>query len=557
MLRNGLLGTALLILSSSVLLRAPDLIGQPTFEDIAERAGAHFVLRNGATGKKHLIEPMTGGVAILDYNNDGWPDLYFVNGATVPGLEKIDETYSNRLYRNNADGTFSDVTRQAGVGGTGYSMGVAVGDYNNDGSPDIFVAGVGVNTLYRNRGDGSFEDATAKAHLSNANSSRRLWSVAAGWFDYDADGKLDLFVVNYLTWNPENERVCPNATAGYRIYCDPRYYEGLVNSLYHNNGDGTFTDVSAQSGIGAHKGKGMSATFADYDGDGKLDIFVTNDTMPNFLFHNEGGGRFRETALEAGVALNDNGQPVSSMGVDFRDYNNDGRDDLIITALAGESFPVFRNLGSGIFKGATFETGVARAVSSSSGWSTGFFDFNNDGYKDLFTANGDVQDNVEVYSSRRSRQPNLMLMNRKNGTFQDCTAQAGAGFKQLGLHRGAAFGDLDRDGKIDIVVTRLNEPAEILRNITGTNNNWLTLLLEGRKSNRDGIGARVEVADASGLKQWNHVTTAAGYASSSDRALHFGLGRSTVARVAILWPSGQRQKLENVHADQVLKVREP
>jgi enediyne biosynthesis protein E4 len=535
---------------------APDPV---TFEDVAARSGVNFVLRNSATGSKYLVETMIGGVAVLDYNDDGKLDLYFVNGARLPEINKTDASYHNRLYRNNGEGSFTDVTTQAGVSGEGYGMGVAAADYDNDGFVDLFLPGVGRNILYRNRGDGTFEDVTSRAGLHDGKSGqKRLWSVAAGWFDYDNDSFLDLFVVRYVNWDPEREPVCSETAARLRTYCHPRYYAGLPNSLYRNNRDGTFSDVSVSSGIASFIGKGMSVAFADYDADGDPDIFLTNDTIPNFLFRNEGGSRFSQVALQAGVAFNEDGRALSSMGVDFRDYDNDGRDDLFITALANETFPLFRNLGLGLFDDVTFPARVGRATVAVSGWSNGIFDFNNDGYKDLFVANGDVQDNTELYSSRQSRQPNSILINQQDGAFADFSRQAGPQFQATGMHRGAAFGDFDRDGRVDVAVTRLNERAELFRNTSPASNHWLALRLVGSRSNRDGIGARVQLVSASRQAQWNHVATAVGYSSSSAAYVHFGLGKDALVKfVEIKWPSGVLQRIENIAVDRYLVVREP
>jgi hypothetical protein len=421
------------------------------FEDVAAPAGVDFVVRNSVSPNKHQPETMIAGVAVFDYNHDGRPDIYFVNGATMPGLEKTDPSFHNGLYRNNGDGTFSNVTAQAGVAGIGYGMGAAAGDYDNDGNADLFLPGLNPNLLYRNRGDGAFEDATQRAGLEGIDPQRgKPWAIAAGWFDYDADGWLDLFVVNYCVWKPETEPFCGDRAAGYRTYCHPKYYDALPNSLYHNDGDGTFTDVSRPSGIADHLGKGMGVAFADYDGDGDLDVFVANDTTPNFLFRNDGRGRFTEAAVRAGVAYNDDGRAVSSMGADFRDYDNDGRPDVFVAALANETFPLFRNIGRGFFTDVTYRSRIGGFTLAASGWSNGIYDFNNDGYKDLFAAAGDVQDNTELFSSRKSRQPNVMLVNMKNGTF------AAAGVSSPALHRGVAFGDFNLDGRVDAVVTRLS-----------------------------------------------------------------------------------------------------
>jgi len=431
------------------------------------------------------------------------------------------------------------------VGGAGYNIGVAAGDYDNDGYADLFVTSVNGNTLFHNRGNGTFEDVTRAAGLESHD-----WAVAAAWVDYDNDGRLDLFVVNYVKWDPAVELFCGDAARGIRTYCHPRFYEPLPNRLYHNNGDGTFSDVSDVSGIAAHRGKGMGVAIADYDHDGWMDVFVANDTVPNFLFHNEHNGRFRESALQAGVGLNDDGKALSSMGVDFRDLDNDGWEDLVITALASETFPVFRNLSHGLFSDVTYPSHVGAITMPVSGWSMGIFDFDNDGWKDVFVAAGDVQDNTELFSSRKSRQQNLLLLNDGHGAFRAAFAGPPA------LNRGVAFGDFDRDGRVDAVVTRLNEPPVLLRNIMGAGNHWIALNLIGARSNRDGIGARVAVRSG-GVMQVNRVTTSTGYACASESAVHFGLGRSTRAdSIEIEWPSGSRQVLANVPADSYMTVRE-
>ncbi|MSV30338.1 MAG: CRTAC1 family protein [Bryobacterales bacterium] len=499
---------------------------------------------------------MAGGVAVFDYNNDGRPDIYFVNGARQPALEKSDASFYNRLYRNEGGGRFADVTIASGVPGEGYATGVAAADYDNDGFADLFIAGVNRNILYRNRGDGTFEDITVRAGLAHRGAGLKPWSIAAGWFDYDNDGQLDLFVVNYCVWIPEKEPPCTVGKA--RTYCHPKYYAGLPNSLYHNNGNGTFTDVSENSGVGRHVGKGMAVAFLDFDHDGKLDVAVTNDTVPNFLFRNEGGGRFREMGLTAGIAFNDDGRALSSMGVDARDIDNDGREDLFITANNNETFPLFRNTGKGLFADITYPSGVGRQTLPYTGWSNGVYDLNNDGRKDLFAARGAIDDNVEEFSHRRSAQSNAVLARLEDGRFADVTGSAGSGFLQPGLHRGAAFGDFDGDGRVDVVVSRIGGRARLFRNTSPVKNHWLALRLRGRRSNRDGIGSMVHVTGASGREQWNRVTTATGYASSSDRTVFFGTGSDAVAKtVEIQWPSGERQRLVNVACDRYLTVEEP
>ena len=516
------------------------------FREVSQSAGLDFALQNNPTPRKHMIETMPGGVAAFDYNNDGLTDIFFTNGASIPSLEKDSPRFSNRLYRNDGGMRFTDVTSEAGIAGAGYSMGAAAADYNNDGHADLFVAGVYRNILYRNQGNGKFEDVTEAAGIKSDK-----WSVAAGWFDYDNDGWLDLFVVNYAHWTPDFDRYCGERDRNLRVYCHPKYFEGLANTLYRNRRDGTFEDVTAKAGIAAHIGRGMSVAFADYDNDGLMDIFVTNDNMPNFLFHNQGDGTFKEVALEAGVALTNYGLPVASMGADFRDYDNDGLPDLNITALAGETFPLFKNLGKGLFQDATHQSRLAALTTTRSGWSNGFFDFNNDGWKDLFTANSDVNDLIDLFQSTHYKQTNTLLANLQDGTFQDVSAEAG--FTLARAHRGSAFADFNNDGRIDIVVSALGEPAELWQNISPDVNHWLMLRLIGTRSNRDGIGAIIRLGNQS-----NHVTTAVGYASSSPSAVHFGTGKlEKIEQIEIRWPSGIVQVLRNVVANQVLEVHEP
>lgn len=517
------------------------------FREVANAAGLNFVLENHATPEKHEIETMLGGVATFDYNGDGLTDIYFTNGANFPSLEKDSPKYFNRLYRNEGGMKFTDVTMQAGVQGAGYSMGAAAGDYDNDGHVDLFVAGVYRNTLYRNLGNGRFEDVTTHASIKSDK-----WSVAGGWVDYDNDGWLDLFVVNYTDHPLTFNRFCGDPERDIRMYCDPKYLEGLSNTLYHNNRDGTFTDVTVEAGLAKHIGKGMSVAFADYDRDGFMDIFVTNDSVPNFLFHNRRDGTFNEVGLLAGVALPINGEAVSSMGTDFRDYDNDGLPDISVAALAGETFPLFRNLGGGLFEDATYSSGLATATTRRSGYAVGFFDFNNDGWKDIFTANSHVDDNIELFMAAQYKLQNSVFVNRGDGSFHDMSQEAGFEREPPRAHRGAAFADFNNDGNIDIVVSAIGAPAELWENVSAEDNNWLVIKLIGSKSNRDGIGAMMSVDG-----QYNHMTSAVGYASSSHFGTHFGLGKKRRAsKIEIHWPSGIVQVLRDVPANQVLTVHE-
>ena len=526
------------------------------FENILASSGIAFVLDNSSTPQKYQIETMAGGVAAFDYNNDGLLDLYFTNGARLPDMNKSDPKFFNRLYRNNGDGTFTDVTVHAGVQGSYYSMGVTAADYDNDGHADLFVAGVNGNQLFHNNGDGTFTDVTQKAGVSGVRPDiGKPFSVAAGWFDYDNDGHLDLMVINYLKWSLETDPKC--MVKGVRTYCSPDSFAGLPNLLYHNNGDGTFTDVSESSGIFQHVGKGMSVAFADYDDDGFTDAFVSNDSFRNFLFHNNGNGTFSEVGILTGVAFNENGKPVAGMGVDFRDMDNDGRPDIFETAMYGDTFPLFRNLGKGQFEDVTTRSRVANATHRLTAWGNGIFDFDNDGWKDLFVANGGILDNSEIVDGLPYKLPNSLLKNNRDGTFVDVSASAGKSFNVPDAHRGTAFGDLNNGGRIDIVSSSLNSKPEILSNRSENLNHWLLIALVGKRSNRDGLGARLKITTASGT-QYNHATTSVGYGSSSDKRVHFGLGTcAKVDRIEIAWPSGIKQVLKDVAANQILTVAEP
>jgi hypothetical protein len=527
-----------------------------SFENRQPQSGVDFVLNNGTTVDKPIIDSIPGGVALLDYDNDGFLDIFFTNGARIPSLSKEVPGFYNRLYHNNHDGTFTDVTEKAGLSGTGYSIGVAAADFDNDGWTDLYVTGINRNILYRNNHDGTFTDVTEKAGVSGVNSAgKKLLSVSAAWIDYDNDGRLDLFVTNYLDWSSETSKVC--GLPGKRLSCPPSLYLGEPSILYHNNGDGTFTDVSESTGIADQIGKGMGVAVADYDGDGWMDIFVANDNQRNFLFKNRRGERFDEVGVEAGVAYTDDGIPVSSMGVDFRDYRNDGRPGIFITALGGETFPLYRNEGNGLFNMDTYPANIGFPTYKMSGWGAGIVDFSNDGYKDLFSANSHVSENADIDPQQHYLQTNAVFENMKDNTFQDVSAHAGPGLSLRAAHRGAAFGDLNNDGKIDIVVSVIAGHAELLYNTTANGNPWLLIQTIGTKSNRDGIGTQIKLTSQSGSVQFNQVTTAGSYASSSDKRVHFGLGRDTLVKeITLRWPSGIVQTLHNVKADQILKVTE-
>ena len=550
----------LVVIGAGMLVAGSSETSPPAirFEEIATKSGLNFTTSSSPTPNKNQVETMVAGVALLDYDNDGYLDIFLVNGAAIPSLRKESPAYWNRLYHNNHDGTFTDVTEKAGVAGSGYGMGVAIGDYDNDGWPDIFVANVTSNQLLHNNRDGTFTDVTVKAGLQGATlDGEKMWSVGGGWFDYNNDGLLDLFVVNYCKWEVNKDPYC-TIGGGVRGYCHPKYYAPTHNSLYRNNGDGTFTDVSDETGIAPQFGKGMSVSFADYDGDGFLDAFVANDTTRNFLFHNLGGKKFEEVGELAGVAYGSNGKALSGMGSDFRDVNNHGRADIWHTAVEFETFPLYENRGRGEFADVTVSGGLARVTSQMSGWGNGIFDFDNDGWKDLFVARSNVLDNIsQLVAEREYPERNSVFRNLGNGRFEDVGAEAGDDFERAAAHRGAAFGDIDNDGRVDAVVTVLNGPVKVFHNISSEKNHWILLNLEGSKSNRMGIGAQIRVTTEDGHVQWNEVTTAVGYASSSDSRVHFGVGLNRhIKEIEIRWPSSIRQVIQNADVDQILTIHE-
>jgi hypothetical protein len=536
------------LLKTAIIMLMLPALATPVLE-ARPQAGLDFTLRNSPTPQKYLIETMPGGVALLDYNNDGLLDIFLVNGGRVTSpmhtpesFDRSNPLYWNRLYRQNKDGSFTDVTKEAGLANAGdgnYGMGVAVGDYDNDGYPDIYVTNYGKNTLYHNNRDGTFTDVTEKAGVAAGG-----WSESAGFVDYDNDGKLDLFVTRYMEWDTKRSKSCGGE---WHTYCPPEEFPATTSILYHNRGDGTFEDVSQRSGIAAKKGRGLGVAFADYDDDGFTDIFVANDGMQQFLFHNNGDGTFTETGMTAGTALSEDGRRLSGMGVVFQDYDNDGRPDIIVTELPREIYGVYHNDGKGTFSYQSLQTGLGVLSSGSSGWGVGLEDFDNDGWKDLFVAQGHVLDNVEAIDpSLHYKELPLLAMNHQ-GRFE----RADPGISSPVVGRGAAFGDLNNDGWQDVVMTVLGGHPEVFLN-HGGKQHWLVIKLRGTRSNRDGLGARVRVNG-----QTRFATTSGSYLSASDKRLHFGLGPAETAKIEVDWPSGARQTLNDVRADQFLEVVEP
>ena len=538
--------------------RAPSQGAVPArFVDITEQAGVHFLHVAPHTSRKYLLETMGSGVALFDCDNDGRLDIFLVNGApytdpTPKGFipQKTGPQDWNRMYHQKPDGTFEDITEKSGLKGVGYGMGVAVADYDNDGYEDVFVTGYGGNRLYHNNGDCTFTDVTEKAGVGGSG-----WSSSAAWVDLDNDGLLDLVVARYVTWDWEDVW-CGEHREGYRGICHPDVFLPITMLVYHNDGNGHFTEVSHKLGLDK-PAKALGVAMADYDRDGRIDLFIANDSMPEFLFHQKPDGTFEEVGLESAVAVNSEGQTYAGMGVDFADYDNDGWPDIVVTDLAKQRYALYENNRDGTFNYTSLLTGLSSESELHSGWSLRFMDYDNDGWKDLLIAQGHDMDNIERVSPMlRYREP-MMLLRNTGGKFVDVSSISGDIFQDAWVGRGMAIGDIDNDGRIDAVVSTNGGLAHILLNKTVTSNHWITLRLIGHKSNRDGIGAVVKLTTANG-SQWVTCTTAGGYMSSSDPRVHFGMGDSPVAEsIEIRWPSGIVQTLSNVKGDRQIQVDEP
>lgn len=553
---------AALLLSQLTHAQAPAIPSQPSapapvagkFVDVASSLGIQFLHQAPHTSRKYLIETMGSGVGLFDCDNDGKLDILFINGApytdptprgTIP--EKTGPEYWNRMFHQKKDGTFEDITEKAGLKGVGYGMGVAVADYDNDGYEDVYVTGYGSNHLYHNNGNCTFTDVSEKAGVTGGG-----WSSSAAWVDLDRDGLLDLVVDRYVTWDWD-DKFCGQVEN--RGYCHPDVFQPITMLVYHNDGNGHFTEVAHKLGLD-RPAKALGIAVADYDRDGRPDIFVANDSMPEFLFHQKKDGTFEEVGLETAVAVDGDGRTFAGMGVDFADYDNDGFPDLIVTDLANQKYALYHNEHDGTFDYASYSSGMANMTLQHSGWSLRFLDFDNDGFKDVLIAQGHDLDTVEKsFPQLHYREP-MMLLHNNGKNFVDVSSMSGEVFHEAWVGRGMAVGDIDGDGRMDAVVTTNGGHAHVLHNDTPSQGHWLTLKLIGHKSNRDGIGAVVKLTTG-GASQWVTVTTASGYLSSSDPRVHFGLGSNKVAdSIEIQWPSGLVQTLKNLKADQFLAVDE-
>ena len=536
-----------------LLIRNPSVAAPIQFTSVTKEAGIHFEHHNGAHGQRYFVEPLGGGAAFLDYNNDGLQDIYLVNGADLSSLtekqpEEIESPH-NALYRNNGDGTFTDVAMAAGVADTGYGMGCAVGDYDNDGFPDLYVTNFGANVFFRNNGDGTFTDVTRGTGTGDTR-----WGASCAFVDYDNDGFLDLYVTNYVKYEVESDQVCMNK--GVRVYCDPRLYEGELDILYHNNGDGTFTDVTEAAGFSGATGRGLALAWGDYDDDGDMDIYIANDADRNFLYRNNGDGTFTDVSLTAGVGFSEDGEAENGMGADFGDYDNDGNLDLVVTNFQDQTNTLYHNEGNGLFSDVSYASQIGTMSLPYLAWGVGFADYNNDGYQDLFIANGHLDENVQGFNPTGFyEQPNQLFRNNRDGTFDEVGVDSGSGMRLEKVSRGFTHADYDNDGDLDLLVTNLKGSPDLLEN-RGGQNRWLTLKLIGTRSNRDAIGARVTVT-AGNLTQVREVQSGSSYLSQNDIRLHFGLGKySQVDRMEIRWTSGLQERIEGVKANQTLTLVE-
>ena len=528
----------------------PISANQPIFTDVTVEAGIDFKHTSGRSGRFYFVEQLGSGAAFFDYDNDGNLDIYFVNGADLPGFQSK-KPPTNRLYRNNGDGTFTDVTEFAGVGDQSYGVGCCVGDYDNDGHLDLYVTNFGKNRLYRNNGDGTFADVADQANVGD-----ERWGASCAFADYDNGGHLDLYVTNYVQFQLDQNKTCQNK--GVRTYCKPQEYAGEADLLYRNRGDGTYTEVTQAAGVYQPRSRGLGVVWGDYDSDGYIDLYVANDTNENHLFHNNRDGTFSDMAFFAGVALSENGEMGSGMGVDFGDYDNDGLLDIMVTNFQDEVATLYHNDGDGFFSDASYISGTGESTYASLGWSVCFFDYDNDGAKDIFIANGHISRNVELFHPETTyAQVNHLFRNLGGGSFQEVTTHVGLDLSQKAPSRGAAFGDYDNDGDIDMLVTNSNGKPQLLRNDGGNRNNWVKVHIRGTISNRAGIGARVEVVTGN-ISQMAEVKSGSGYLCQNALTLHFGLGSYTmINKIIATFPGGRVYEMETMLVNQVIEITEP
>ena len=544
--RPGVLTLALAAGPVLVLTGRAGRAQDPLFDDVTARAGITFVHQSGATPDKYMMETFGSGVAWIDIDNDGFQDLYFVNGAVGA---------SNILYRNNRNGTFSNITESSGTAGSSskaYKTGVAVGDYDNDGLLDLFITAYGPDILYHNLGNGKFADVTAAAGVAGGAAE---WGTSAGFFDYDRDGDLDLYVANYVDFRMDENPWCGDRKPGYRMYCNPTIFDGTASRLYRNNGNGTFTDVSTAAGIANPAGKGLGVVFCDYDRDGDSDIYVANDLVRNFLYRNNGDGTFQDVAYAASVGFDINGKPQAGMGVDCGDVDGDGLPELFVTNFSEELNTLYKNHGDGTFQDVTQQIGLGSGFLPL-GFGTKMYDYDNDGDLDIHVTNGHVIDNVKLYTPALSYEQKDLLYENTGGKFKDVSALAGGALQNTRVGRGLAVADFDNDGFLDVAISSLGRRGVLLRNRGVSKNNWIEIRAEGTTSNRFGLGATVRLQAPGGL-QVREINNAASYQSANDIRLHVGLGAAkTIPQIEILWPSGIRQTLKDVAVNQILTIKE-
>jgi len=533
----------------------PDLprpSGPIEFTDVTAQSGIRFKHNSGAFGKKYLPETIGSGCAFIDYDNDGWQDLIFVNSSDWPEHKKAKSVLA--LYHNNKDGTFTDVTAQAGLAVEMYGVGVTVGDFDNDGNDDIYITCLGANHLFRNLGNGKFQDVTAKAGVADPG-----FSTSAVWFDYDNDGKLDLFVAHYVTWSVETDQYC-SLDGKNKSYCTPQAYKGQSGTLFHNRGNGTFENVTQKAGLNDPTSKSLGIALLDYDSDGWLDLFVANDTEPNKLYRNNHDGTFSDVAVTAGVAFSESGTARAGMGVDAGDYDGSGKPGLIIGNFTNESMALYRNEGNGLFTDEAPNSGIGKVSAQSLTFACFFFDYDLDGLLDVFAANGHVSDDISVVQPNvKYAQPPHLFRNKGKKKFEEVGSKLGKSLQRAIVGRGAAFGDIDNDGDLDLIITTNNGPARVLRNENGNQNDLLRVKTVGTRSNRDGIGAKVTLKTSKGAKMFSMVKTGSSYCSQSELPLTFGLGKpeeGLTVTLEIVWPSGQRESIPNIKPNQSITVQE-